>query len=328
MRTRAEGNIGLRILPLLLFLLLALPQPGNCQRQFLIKGLSQYEKEKGLDQYDLDYGLDLGGSNYLGEIGGEEKTRRDWVLDLKPIHTSFALGAFCRYKVIPSFSVTLNFMYGRIRGADSNSTNPARVARNLSFRNDIKELSLQLEYTFFSYFGVGTPERYSLNLRAYAFLGAAGYHHSPKAYHEGSWQALRPLKTEGQSTPYPSFGFSIPKGIGFHYTYEREYRIGLKIGWRTTFTDYLDDISTTYPESPPELSNRTHEIRNRGDLPSPENYGPGDKRGDPTHDDSYLFFTVTISKVIKSQALMRKIKSIGKKNTNSKVRQPLEDIER
>ena len=35
-------------------------------------------------------------------------------------------------------------------------------------------------------------------------------------------------------------------GFGFFFTFKRQHRIGLEFGWRLTFTDYMDDISTEY----------------------------------------------------------------------------------
>src|SRR5690606_4458195 len=61
---------------------------------------------------------------------------------------------------------------------------------------------------------------------------------------DGQWYALQPLQTEGVS--YSKINFSIPAGIGFYYTIDRKYRLGLELGWRTTFTDYIDDISDKY----------------------------------------------------------------------------------
>ena len=34
-------------------------------------------------QYKWEYGTMIGAANYLGEIGGKEKTRRNFILDLK-----------------------------------------------------------------------------------------------------------------------------------------------------------------------------------------------------------------------------------------------------
>ena len=87
------------------------------------------------------------------------------------------------------------------------------------------------------------------------------------------------------------------------------------MGWRTTFSDYLDDTSTEYadPNLLPEGSNGlAAQMANQRpyavsldpnvDLPHPNNYSPGDIRGDPTHNDSYLTMTLTYSYVLRGQS--------------------------
>ena len=62
-------------------------------------------------QWLWDYGVTVGVSNYLGDIGGKEKTRRDFVADVKMAKTRWNGGAFLRYKVKPKVSVKLAFDY-------------------------------------------------------------------------------------------------------------------------------------------------------------------------------------------------------------------------
>src|SRR5690349_24729782 len=100
-------------------------------------------------QYAWDVGFHLGGANYLGELGGKEKPRRDFIWDLKMNQTRWAVGGFARRKINRTFSVSAGAMYLRLQGADSWSQNPARVGRNLNFRNDLIEAYLRGEVTLF-----------------------------------------------------------------------------------------------------------------------------------------------------------------------------------
>lgn len=100
-------------------------------------------------QFRWDVGFNMGASNYLGEMGGKEDTRKDFVADLKLSQTKFTCGGFVRYKITPSFFLKSNFQYARLSGDDKLCTNPGRNGRNLSFRNDIFELSINSEFTFF-----------------------------------------------------------------------------------------------------------------------------------------------------------------------------------
>src|SRR6185369_3260589 len=95
-----------------------------------------------LAQYRWDYGFALGVSNYLGDMGGKEKTRRDFVADMKLAETRWDMGGFMRYKINQRISVKGELNYLRIQGNDALSSNTGRHARNLSFWNDIFELQI------------------------------------------------------------------------------------------------------------------------------------------------------------------------------------------
>ena len=274
-------------------------------------------------QYKLEYGGMLGAANYLGEIGGKEKTRRNFILDMKLSQTRSAIGAFVRYKQVKDIYIRGSLGWYRISGADKFSTNPARVGRNLSFRNDILEASVTGQYVFYDIADLGRTYRYRNDFKAYAFTGFAGAYHNPKALYNGSWVALAPLHTEGQGIvsgapkPYGRFIFAVPAGAGFFFTFSKKYRIGWEFNWRTTFTDYLDDASTKYADPALLGSDEARDLANRNDelvyadspivLPAPQSYYPHaengtmtyPKRGDPKHKDSYLTTTANLSYVIK-----------------------------
>ncbi|MBS1569332.1 MAG: outer membrane beta-barrel protein [Bacteroidetes bacterium] len=287
-------------------------------------------------QYKWDVGVHLGGANYLGEMGGKEKTRQDFIWDMKLSQTRWAVGGFARYKINRTISINSGILYYRIQGGDYLSTNPARVGRNLSFRNDMFELYLRPEFTIFQDNDLGGRGRYRTDFRLFAYVGGALYMSNPKGQinHTGEFYKLRDMDTELAS--YSPMGFAIPAGLGFHFTFKRRHRIGWDFGWRTTFSDYLDDASTVYadPSALPggagstaaDLANQTSYIYGpNGTTPNPVElvqYGPGLKRGDPTHNDSYLTMTLTYSYVLKGQSnfyrqrynWMRGKKRIGRKS--------------
>lgn len=237
-------------------------------------------------QYKWDFGINLGAANYLGEIGGKEKTRRDFILDLKLSQTRSAMGGFARYKLNPDIFIRGSLGWYRISGGDNFSTNPGRRGRNLSFRNDIYEASITGQYIFYDIADLGRTYRYRNDFKAYIFTGFAGFYHNPKAKYGGSWVALQPLHTEGQGVvsgapkPYGKFLIAIPAGAGFYFTVSKIYRVGWEFNWRTTFTDYLDDVSSNYVDPKDlesdlsrELANRNSELSYTDDssLPDPKN---------------------------------------------------------
>ncbi len=258
-----------------------------------------------------DYGIALGVSNYLGDIGGKEKTRRDFVADMKMAKTRWNVGGFGRFKVLPKVSIKLALDYIRIEGDDKLSTNPARNARNLNFRNDMFDLGFTGEYFFFEDNDLGNTYRYKNGFRAYFFGGVGAMYTNPKANYNGGWVKLRPLQTEGYK--YKSVVMNIPVGIGCYFTFEKKHRIGFEANWRTTFTDYLDDIHdgwadpSTLSSEGLALSNRTPELTGL-DPEFAKNFGydpitnPTNKRGDKTHKDSYMTMSLSYSYVIKGKS--------------------------
>lgn len=273
----------------------------------------------------MEYGLSLGAANYLGEIGGKEKTRRNFIMDLKLSQTRSAVAGFVRYRLNRDVSLKGSAGWYRISGADSYSTNPGRRGRNLSFRNDIFEISGTAQYTFYSITDLGRSYRYKNDFKAYIFAGAAGFYHNPKALYQGSWVALAPLHTEGQGIvagahkPYGLFQPAIPTGAGFYFTINNKYRIGWEFNWRTTFTDYLDDVSSSYVDpsklnskTAVALSNRNPELGKYNPITDrigdPANYFKGSKRGDQKHMDSYLTTTINVSYLYRGESRFAKTK--------------------
>lgn len=274
-------------------------------------------------QYAWDVGLHLGGANYLGEMGGKDQPRRDFVWDMKIGQTRWAVGGFARRKINRLISVNAGLLYMRIQGADELSTYRPRRGRNLNFRNDMFELYLRPEFTIYQDNDLGGRGRYRLDFRLFGYAGIAAFYHNPKGQlnREGEFYALQPLNTE--LADYSTVGVSVPVGIGFHFTQRRRHRFGWDLGWRTTFTDYLDDASTVYADPnllPGGPSGIAAQMADQSGfayaldptLPDPNNYGyytsagnSPDKaniRGDPTHNDSYLTMTFTYSYVLRGQS--------------------------
>lgn len=332
----------------------------NCALVILLTAMAGGVKA----QYAWDFGIHLGGANYLGEMGGKEDPRKDFIWDLKLNQTRWCVGGFARRKLNRLVSLNTGILFFRIQGSDINSENPARVGRNLNFRNNMLEWYLRGEFTIFQDNDLGGRGRYRTDFRLFGYAGAALFLHNPRGEYTGPSNgtlsngdivALQPLQTE--LVDYSRLGLAIPVGIGFHFTKNRRHRFGWDFGWRTTFTDYLDDASTTYkdPTGDPErelmfdqhpylypslaeyaLDNDGADVQTlSGDVvhtPSKYQYGCWDtngpspksenKRGDPTHNDSYLTMTFTYSYVLKGQSnfyrqrysWMRGKKRIGRKS--------------
>ncbi|MEL6672157.1 MAG: DUF6089 family protein [Bacteroidota bacterium] len=189
--------------------------------------------------------------------------------------------------------------YGELGASDGDANAPGRTLRNLHFRSHLAEVSGVLIYEFLRDKNFGNSWQGKPHLSPYVFGGVALFNFNPKARFDGEWYELQPLGTEGQYIPggngpeaYSLIQFSAPVGIGINVRLSEYTGFSFEIGYRTTATDYIDDISTVYPDFDAlaqtpngslavELSERSLEGL----------FQPGDTRGNPGSNDSY-FFTV------------------------------------
>ncbi|WP_128547647.1 DUF6089 family protein [Larkinella soli] len=208
-----------------------------------------------------EVGLGLGTSSYYGDISGYRK----------PIKSTFALmrwsaSAMYTRNFTPRLSARASFTWARIVGDDYTynrkdlNSGIIQYARNLHFRNDLKEFALTGMYKFI-------PDGRNSNFRSkwspYVFLGIAAVAHSPEARTpvgfgvtpddtRQRWVKLQPLGTEGQGQngvkPYSLVTMAIPVGLGVRYKLNERFDLGGEIGFRYTTTDYLDDAGGAYPD--------------------------------------------------------------------------------
>jgi len=205
-------------------------------------------------QYKNEYGGSLGFTNYLGDIGGGKGPRHDYVRDLRWQQTRYTVNGYFRYKLNKNFSTRSQLSYIRISGDDKNSTNPARVGRNLSFKSDCFEAMQTIEWNFYnqtkmsprtSIVSKGGKKR--VDFRAFIFTGIGALYFNPRAELNGKNYNLRKLQTEGVS--YSPITWTAPVGFGFAYTMNKVLRIGMDFSYRFTGSDFLDDVSGNYAVS-------------------------------------------------------------------------------
>lgn len=189
-------------------------------------------------QYN-EVGIQAGVANYKGELSPH-------TFNTDFIHPAF--GLFYRHNWNRHWSWKLELNYGRISGDDAKASTGFELDRNLSFYSNILEVSPQIEFNFFPY-ETGNSD---FPFTPYLFTGIALFHFNPKAELNGEVFELQPLGTEGQNfngtKPYKRIQLAIPIGGGIKITGSGRVGVGIEIGARRTYTDYLDDVSTTYPD--------------------------------------------------------------------------------
>ena len=153
----------------------------------------------------------------------------------------------------------------------------------------------------------------NFEISAYGFAGIGAFYFNPKGELNGKFYALQPLGTEGQGAietrkKYSRIQLCVPMGVGFKYAIDRHWSIGLEFGLRHTFTDYIDDVSKTYVD--PALLIRENGVlaAQLADKSRPEDFLPdysgiteaGSQRGDPRHNDSYMFAIFSVNYRLKT----------------------------
>lgn len=249
---------------------------------FILSGLLSLQVA-GQDFWVDFYG---GAMNYQGET---QQKRYDFG------QAHFAWGAGITYDINEHFSGRLVFSMGKISGDDQFGINKSR---NLSFATSIFETQIALKYHLF-------PLNERL-ITPYGFVGIAMFHFNPYTYDTTNAKYfLKPLSTEGEGivagqSPYSLTQISIPFGGGLKFSLTEDINIGLEVGLRKTFTDYLDDVSTHYIDRAVLLQARgpkAVELAYRGDeLKDGAPYPPANTtRGNPKSKDWYYFTALSLS---------------------------------
>lgn len=228
-----------------------------------------------------------GTSNYDGELQDKQFTFDQ---------SHFAAGIGISYELNEQLYLTGGFKMGKLSADDKKSK--GNVVRNLNFSTALSEFNLGLEYDFLN-----------LNLHSlspYVFGGISLYHFNPSTLDSlGNKVYLQPLSTEGEGfvagrKKYSLTQIAIPFGAGIKFALTPDVRIGVEVGLRKLFTDYIDDVSTSYVDRDLLLANRGQQAVDLafrgGELKSGLTYPvDGTTRGNVKTTDWYYFTGFTVS---------------------------------
>jgi hypothetical protein len=237
---------------------------------------------------NTEVGILLGTSYYLGDLNTTHFNQ--------PLPT---VGLIIRKNVDKRFAYKAEVMYLNIQSDERYSEDTIAKNRGLHFKSPIYELSGQVEFNFLPY----QPGNPLYTWTPYVYSGISIFHFNPQAENKnGEWVNLQELGTEGQGTTlfpekekYSLIQYSIAMGGGFKIAVNPSFNIILEYGVRKTFTDYLDDVSTTFVGGvgnpyPLDMSQEALE------MSDPEStHTRGDQRGDPDKKDWYSFAGITLS---------------------------------
>ena len=257
----------------------------------------------------------IGGADYLGDLSDNSSR-----IVLK--ETKLASGLFIGYQFNDFAEAKFSFNYARVAGSDANAKEEAIRARNLSFYSNIFEFSLRGEWNVLGF----QPYNYSRPFSPFLFAGISGFKFDPYTNFSGQKIALQPLGTEGQglsdrADKYQLFQFAVPFGLGAKYLLNENWTLGIELGARFTFTDYLDDVGGTYlsyedllagnGELAASLGNREGERTGQPPVSVPT----GTQRGDNKANDWYFIAGLTITYNFIDSGMMGSRKRIKRRRT-------------
>ncbi len=193
-----------------------------------------------------ELGVFAGVSNFVGDVG-----RTEYIYPNKP-----AFGILYKWNKSPRHSYRFSYTQTNLRGNDVVSKEVSRYERGYSFDNNVKEVSLGLEFNFFD-FDLHKSER---KITPYLFSGIT-YFKFDELYVLSGETFIDKSKNS----------FAIPLNLGVKSNISPYIVVGLEIGARFTMTDNID-----------------------GSNPKDDNYKTL-RFGNINNNDVYLFSGVTLT---------------------------------
>ncbi|PHS10895.1 MAG: hypothetical protein COA88_01000 [Kordia sp.] len=178
-----------------------------------------------------EVGLFLGGSNVISDVGSTDVINPNDVV----------IGGVYKWNRTPRYSFRLSVNYANVHGEDSKSNDSKQRARDYSFRNAIKEVSVGIEYNLIN-FDLHDRNRLFTKITPYVYSGLSFFHYDA-LYLKGGKTVQ---KFNSHST------FAIPLSLGVKTTLSSRFILGFETGVRYTFTDDLDGSNPVRDKAPYE----------------------------------------------------------------------------
>lgn len=256
---------------------------------------AQRRRKKVVRKSGIAWEMNIGATNMLGDLGGADKIGAKGIKDLDLPATRYGIGGGVVLNSLKPLDFRFNAGFLRLNGSDIYTENEARRIRNITVNTDVFLFNALVELK------VPTSSRGTFGAGGHLCLnaGIGGFYFNPKATYNGKAIGLSKLRTEGQgSSPdrplYAQMVIDIPFGIAYRQFITKYSSYGFELLAHKSFTDYLDDVSTTYYDN--DLI-RTNQGETAAYLADPNTSGAkrsaGSKRGNPKQNDN--FFTVSFT---------------------------------
>ena len=280
---------------------------------FLATAFFSNAQSIGTPNGKFEIGLGLGPMFFLGDLGGNIGQGTYFVKDINFATTKFQKGLFVNFYPAEWLGFRVAANLAKLEGADSLITDHGgdesyRLNRNLHFRTNISEAYAAIEIyptVFFEQY-----DGLAGKVRPYGVLGVGMFHFNPQTRYyspngTSRWVDLQPLRIEGQGmAEYPDrpmyklTQLEIPLGGGVKWYATDNMYLGFEILHRTTFTDYVDDVSKDYIDPAlyskylsPENAAVARQVQDRKLSGGANSSAPtyvGEQRGNPKRNDAFF----------------------------------------
>jgi hypothetical protein len=281
---------------------------------FFASSLKSFSQSITTGDGRYEIGIGIGPLFFLGDLGGNQGIGKNNLKDVNFPLTKIAKGLFVNVYPTEWLGFRLALNQGVLEAYDNviedkGGAEYFRKKRNLQFQSNLLEAyaAAELYPTVFLEKFDGLAGK----LRPYGVAGFGIFKFNPKGeYFDASgkskWVELAPLHTEGQGfaeypdrKPYKLMSFEMPLGVGLKYYFKENKYVGFEVMHRKSFTDYVDDVSTTYIDAnlfanylTPEQTAMANQLYYReGFVPNSPSYtrpSVDEQRGDPKDNDSYF----------------------------------------
>lgn len=192
----------------------------------------------------IEFSGGIGTTNIYGDIGGYTPGQN--LLGFKDFtfkQTRFNLNGFARYRFLDNVSARVNLALGIFHSTDVRGSNETRgfTSNTIFFEPTIQGeyyfIKNKTEGSFLMYRGKkGGRKPFFSMFDFYVCTGFGGI-----AYN------VRPnAKLDLRGLPVSGFTAVVPVGIGINFVYSGDIKFGAELGYRYTFTDYLDGYTSIY----------------------------------------------------------------------------------
>jgi len=163
-----------------------------------------------------EIGGSVGAANYIGDIG-----KTTYIAPKTPV-----FGALFKWNRSARHSFRGSLTFAKIEGDDNDSKESRRKERGYKFENNIMELSVGIEYTFWEFdMYSGKPAS-----TPYLYTGLTYFRYN-SLFKKDDDQIVEQEKAGS---------VAIPMVVGYKITIGAKVILGFEIGARYTFTDNLD----------------------------------------------------------------------------------------